>query len=332
MSDTSAARGKAGTVGERQRIGGLAGPPIRHRALAHCALVLGIAACATQNGEAPVTIEQTQLQAGDYTYEVRRAGDGDDLVILLHGFPETSHMWLPLLEHLAENGYTAVAPDLLGYSPGARPEGAEHYAHPAMAADILAMADALGRDRFHLVGHDHGAGLGWYMAGRHAERIVSWTALSVPHVDAFVDAIASNAEQRERSGYMQFFRQVGTAEAALSADDFAALRNIWSDSTPEQVEEYVRVLRQPGALTGALNWYRGGLTEDREPVGRISVPTLLIWGNRDQAIGRPGVTATPPLMAGAYRLVELDAGHWLIQEAEADVLRETLAHLRQFAN
>ena len=278
-----------------------------------------------------MTVAQTQLSVGEYTYDVRRAGDGDDLVILLHGFPETSHMWLPLLEQLAANGYTAIAPDLKGYSPGARPEGAEHYAHATMAADILAMADALGQERFHLVGHDHGAGLGWFMAGRHADRLTSWSALSVPHIDAFAQAIAGNAEQRERSQYMTFFRQVGTAEAALSANDFAALRNIWSASAPEQVEEYVRVLKQPGALTGALNWYRGGLTVDRQPVGRISVPTLLIWGNQDQAIGRPGVTATPPLMDGPYRLVELDVGHWLIQEAEADVLRETLAHLKEFA-
>tara|TARA_B100002003_G_scaffold203855_2_gene196666 strand:- start:12914 stop:13753 length:840 start_codon:yes stop_codon:yes gene_type:complete len=278
-----------------------------------------------------MTIEITQMSVGEYTYDVRRAGAGDDLVILLHGFPETSHMWMPLLEHLAANGYTVLAPDLKGYSPGARPEGAEHYAHPVMATDILAMADALGKDRFHLVGHDHGAGLGWYMAGRHADRIISWTALSVPHIDAFGQAIASNPEQQERSQYMQFFRQVGTAETALSNNDFAALHNIWSASAPEQVEEYVRVLRQPGALTGALNWYRGGLTEDRQPIGRVSVPTLMIWGNQDQAIGRPGVDATPPLMEGPYRLVELDSGHWLIQEAEAEVLRETLAHLTEFS-
>ena len=277
-----------------------------------------------------MTVEETQMSVGEHTYDIRRAGDGGELVILLHGFPETSHMWLPLLEHLAANGYTALAPDLRGYSPGARPAAAEHYSHEAMAGDILAMADALGRDRFHLVGHDHGAGLGWHMAGRHAERLMSWTALSVPHVDAFLQAIATNAEQRQRSGYMDFFRQVGTAEAALSANDFAAMRNIWTASAPEQVEEYLRVLRQPGALTGALNWYRGGFTEERQAVGQVSVPTLLIWGNQDQAIGRPGVTATPPLMDGPYRLLELDAGHWLIQEAEADVLRETLAHIEEF--
>jgi pimeloyl-ACP methyl ester carboxylesterase len=299
--------------------------------LALCILAISLAACANLTGGFDMTIQDTQMDVGEYTYEVRRAGRGDELVILLHGFPETSHMWLPMLEALAESGYTALAPDLKGYSPGARPEGAEQYAHPVMAKDILAMADALGKDRFHLVGHDHGAGLGWYMVGRHADRIISWTALSVPHIDAFGDAIANNAEQRERSQYMQFFRQVGVAEAAMSDNDFAALKNVWNASPPEQVEEYMRVFRQPGALTGALNWYRGALTDERQPIGKISVPTLMIWGNQDQAIGRPGVDATPPLMDGPYRLVELDAGHWLIQEAEADVLRETLAHLKAFA-
>ena len=305
--------------------------PMARRTFAVLFLALTVATCTNLKGDPGMAIEQTQMTVGDYTYDVRRAGNGDELVILLHGFPETSHMWLPLLEHLAANGYTALAPDLRGYSTGARPPEAEHYSYDAMAQDILAMADALGRDRFHLVGHDHGAGLGWVMAGRHADRLISWTALSVPHVDAFGQAIANNAEQRERSGYMQFFRQVGTAEAALSANDFAAMRNIWTASPPEQVEEYLRVFRQPGALTGALNWYRGALTPDRGPVGNVSVPTLLIWGNQDQAIGRPGVDATPPLMDGPYRLLELDAGHWLIQEAPADVLRETLAHLQAFA-
>lgn len=277
-----------------------------------------------------MAIESTSMNTGEYSYDVRHAGTGDTLVILLHGFPETSHMWIPLLEHLAANGYSVLAPDLKGYSPGARPVGAEHYAHPVMAKDILAMADALGADRFHLVGHDHGAGLGWYMVGPHADRIISWTALSVPHIDAFGQAIANDPEQQERSQYMQFFQQVGTAEAALAENDFAALRSVWSASSPEQVEEYLRVLRQPEALTGALNWYRGGLTADRQPVGQVGVPTLMIWGNQDEAIGRPGVDATPPLMDGPYRLVELDAGHWLIQEAGADVLRETLAHLQEF--
>lgn len=287
-----------------------------------------LAACATIDGGEEMGLRFEPLNVGEFTYDVRRAGAGDELVILLHGFPETSHMWIPLIEHLAANGYTAVAPDLRGYSAGARPEGAENYGYPVMGEDIVQMATQLGYERFHLVGHDHGAGLGWMIVGLHADRISSWTSLSIPHIDAFGAALASNAEQRERSQYMNFFRQVGVAENALSGNDFAALRGVWNESPPEQVEEYLRVLTQPGALTGALNWYRGALTDETQSVGKVSVPTVLIWGNQDQAIGRPGVDMAPEYMDGPYRLIELDAGHWLIQEDEETVLRETLAHIQ----
>ena len=241
-------------------------------------------------------------------------------------------MWIPLLEHLSANGYRAIAPDLRGYSRGARPDGAENYSYPAMANDVLGVAEALGSERFHLVGHDHGAGLGWFVAGNHANRIASWSALSVPHIDAFGNAIATNPEQSERSQYILFFQQEGAAEKMLSDNDFAGLKAVWNQSSPEQIEEYLRVFEQPGALTGALNWYRGmtAVGADRQPIGEVTVPTILIWGNQDQAIGRPGVDATPPLMTGPYRLIELDVGHWLIQAAESKVLNEITEHLKAF--
>lgn len=307
---------------------GLNTTPLTLRILLATCGVLFLVACTTLTGGETTVIESKPMNTGDYTYDVRIADGGGDLVILLHGFPETSHMWLPLLGQLADNGYTAIAPDLMGYSPGARPQGTEHYAYPKMAQDILAMADSLGKPAFHLVGHDHGAALGWVMAGLHADRLLSWTALSVPHIDAFAEAMASNPEQQQRSQYMTFFRQVGVAEQTMSDNDFAALRQVWNESSPEQIAEYLRVLSQPGALTGALNWYRGALTEDRDLVGEITVPTLMIWGRQDQAIGRAGVDAPPPLMKGPYRLVELEAGHWLIQEAEEAVLAEVLRHIQ----
>ena len=279
-----------------------------------------------------MTINESQAEIDSLSFDVRSSGEEGELVVLLHGFPETSHMWIPLLEHLGANGYRAIAPDLRGYSRGARPEGAENYNYATMAADVLGVAEAFGSERFHLVGHDHGAGLGWFVVGNNHSRIASWSALSVPHIDAFGNAIATNPEQSERSQYILFFQQEGAAEMALSDNDYAGLQAVWNQSSEEQVEEYLRVFRQPGALTGALNWYRGITLggERRQPIGDVSVPTILIWGNQDQAIGRPGVDATPPLMTGPYRLIELDVGHWLIQEAEAKVLSEITDHIRAF--
>ena len=145
-----------------------------------------------------MTIIERQIEINSFTFDVRSSGDEGELVILLHGFPETSHMWIPLLEHLGSNGYRAIAPDLRGYSRGARPEGAENYSYTTMVDDVLGIAEAFDSERFHLVGHDHGAGLGWFVAGTHDNRIASWSALSVPHIDAFGNAIATNPEQSER--------------------------------------------------------------------------------------------------------------------------------------
>jgi pimeloyl-ACP methyl ester carboxylesterase len=278
-----------------------------------------------------ITIRDTA--ANGMSFRCREAGPaGGEPVILLHGFPETSHMWTGLMPKLAEAGYRCLAPDQRGYSPGARPEGVGHYRYQDTAADVIALADAVGFGRFHLIGHDWGAGCGWSVVALHPERLLSWAALSVPHVAAFGRAIRENEDQKNRSQYVQFFQAPGVAEAALSANGFERLKGIWSQSTPEEVAEYLSVFSQPGALTGALNWYRGSRgidpQDDAVTFGPVTVPTLFIWGNQDMAIGRAGVEAAAAYMKGPYRFVELDAGHWLIQEAPGRVTEEILAHLR----
>src|SRR5574339_996924 len=113
----------------------------------------------------PAQITVADLHANGMTFRVRKAGDTGEPVVLLHGFPETSHMWLQLIPKLVEAGYRCVAPDQRGYSPGARPADVEAYAYRALASDVFALADAAGFDRFHLVGHDWGALVGWAALG-----------------------------------------------------------------------------------------------------------------------------------------------------------------------
>jgi pimeloyl-ACP methyl ester carboxylesterase len=242
-------------------------------------------------------------------------------------------MWIGLLERLEAEGYRCLAPDQRGYSPGARPEGAENYHYTHMASDVFALADAWGVERFHLVGHDWGAGAGWASVAVNPGRILSWSALSVPHMAAFGKAIREVPEQQQKSTYVTVFQQPGVAEAALSANDFAPLKGIWSESPPDQVAEYVDVFTQPGALTAALNWYRGSRGLDPEDpevgFGPVDVPTLLIWGNNDMAIGRQAVENAAAFMTGPYKFVELDAGHWLIQEQPQRVGDEILAHVER---
>jgi pimeloyl-ACP methyl ester carboxylesterase len=278
-----------------------------------------------------MSITVREIPANGMAFRCREAAGTGEPVLLLHGFPETSHMWLPLMDRLHAKGYRCLAPDQRGYSPGARPEGADHYRYIDTASDALALADAWGADRFHLIGHDWGAGCGWSVVAVKPERVLSWTALSVPHVAAFGRAIRTDPDQQQKSQYVTFFQQPGAAEALFAANDYAALKGIWSKSSPEEVQEYLSVFKQPGALTTALNWYRGSRGIDpHDPevaFGPVATPTLMIWGNEDMAIGRTAVAAAADYMKGPYRFVELDAGHWLMQEAPDRVADEVMVHL-----
>ena len=277
-----------------------------------------------------------EIAANGMTFHSRLAGmenTSGEPVILLHGFPETSAMWTDPMARLAGEGYRCFAPDQRGYSPGARPEQVESYTYDLLASDVVALADAQGFRRFHLIGHDWGSIVGWEVIRTNPDRVQSWTAMSVPHVDAFTAAIADDPDQQQRSQYIGWFLQKGVAEDMLAGNDFAGLRAAWASIPANLVEEYLKVFSVPGAVTAGLNWYRANARlldkrDRKDKFGPFSHPALVIWGNQDIAVGRAGVERTAQYMRGPYRLVEMDAGHWLIQEAPDRVYQEILAHLR----
>ena len=274
------------------------------------------------------------LDANGHTFRVRFAGfNGDssrEAVILLHGFPVTSAMWLPLIEPLAAAGYRVIAPDQRGYSPGARPEGFEHYRTDTLKEDILAIADALALEQFHLVGHDWGAVAGWVTVMAAPQRITSWTGLSVAHPAAFFDAIQNDPDQQARSRYVMLFVTPWLPEALFTNNDQAFLRTLYRNMSNEQRGEYLAMFAEPGAMTAALNWYRASAIAPQTLADRaleVSTPTLFIWGNQDEAIAASGVANQARYMKGPYRLIELDASHWLVTDAADTVLAELLDHL-----
>lgn len=283
-----------------------------------------------------MTITIRNLEANGMTFRCREAGTRGEPVLLLHGFPETSHMWTRLMPALVEAGYRCLAPDQRGYSAGARPEGIENYRTELLVSDALALMDAWGATgKFHLVAHDWGAGVGWRVVAGHPERIASWTSLSIPHPASYGRAFREDPEQQEKSQYILFFQEPGAAEAAMSADNWAMLRSVWDKSDAEEVAEYMDTFTRPGAMTAALNWYRaafggGTLQDDSANEFKVALPTLTIWGNQDQAVGRATTKSHNQYMTGYNRFVEMDAGHWLVQEKFEDVKGEVLAHLKRF--
>jgi pimeloyl-ACP methyl ester carboxylesterase len=250
------------------------------------------------------------------------AGNGpESAVILLHGFPQDRRCWERVAPALAAAGYRVLAPDLRGYSPGARPAARSAYRNSQLASDVLALADAAGAERFHLAGHDWGAALAWYVAGQHPGRVISLAALSVPHPQAFVRAMISGS-QAARSWYMAAWQLPWLPERALSRRDGRALRDMMvrSGLDPASADRYAARARDPGGLRGPLNWYRAMPFSLREPAGRVRVPTVFAWGNRDRFVSRAAARLCGHYVTGPYRFAELDgASHWLPEQAPDQV-------------
>ena len=258
-----------------------------------------------------------QVSVGDLTFDVSVSQPDSSptgTVLMLHGFPESRASWRTVADLLRDAGYATIAPDQRGYSAGARPVEIDAYQLDELVADVIGICDAFGLDRVHLVGHDWGAIVAWTVAARHPDQISSLTALSVPHPAAFAWARSEDPDQRERSGYMEYFQTPDEPEFNLLAGDAAALRMGFGDAVPAEVaDQHVRVLTAPGAMTAALNWYRAPAPVEDAPI--VDVPTTFVWSSGDIAIARAGAERCGEFVRGDYRFIEIpDASHWLPDE------------------
>jgi pimeloyl-ACP methyl ester carboxylesterase len=280
----------------------------------------------------PGAIENKHITVGDLTFDARVAGpDEGEVVFLLHGFPQTSHEWRDVMPGLGRAGYRAVAPDQRGYSPGARPDAIEDYSIALLVLDVIGMADALGADRFHIVGHDWGAAVAWGVATAFAGRVVTATPMSVPHPDAFATLLADEtSDQYAASAYFETFSQPDFEDTML-ANNAALFRSFFPGIDPAAVDEYLRVLGTKEALGAALNWYRANVA-DRNlsggPIGPTPVPTMFIWSDRDTALVREGAELTASYVTGPYRFEIIEGiDHWIVDREPARVTELLLQHL-----
>jgi pimeloyl-ACP methyl ester carboxylesterase len=265
-----------------------------------------------------------ELEVGPFVFDARVAGPPDgDVVLLLHGFPQTSWEWRHQLEAVAARGYRAVAPDQRGYSPRARPLEVEAYHPERLVEDVIGIVDALDAGRVHLVGHDFGGLVAWHTAARHADRLATVTVVSTPHPRVMARSILEGGEQREKSSYMLFFRSPD-AEPYFLDNDAAGLRQVYASSGLTDADDYLRVLTQPGALTAALNWYRALDRDVIERMGPITTPTLYVWSTEDPALGRDAAEATGAHVDGSFRFEVLDGVGHFVPELAPDALNRLL--------
>jgi pimeloyl-ACP methyl ester carboxylesterase len=273
---------------------------------------------------------------GDFTrdglvFDVRDAGPVDGTpVVLLHGFPQSSRTWDAVSPLLHARGYRTIAPDQRGYSPRARPGPRRAYRQSELIADVVGLVDAVGVGPVHLVGHDWGGVVAWGVAAERPGLLRSLTALSVPHPAAMAKAMVTS-DQALRSYYMALFQLPLLPERLLLSGGGNPLRRSLRGGglSQEAAAHYVSRMREPGALSAALGWYRALPWSTRDPVGTVRVPTLHVWSTGDAFLGRVSIEATRQYVDAPYRLEVLeDVTHWIPELAPDRVAELVTAHVR----
>jgi len=274
-------------------------------------------------------------------FDVRDEGPADgEVVVLLHGFPQDATAWDQVVPHLHAAGLRTLAPDQRGYSPRARPAGRDAYRLREVVADTIALLDAAGAERAHIVGHDWGGAVVWAATARYPERFSSAVVVSTPHPAAIGHA-TTHGLQALRSWYIGLFQLPVLPEIVVPPGLGVALRA--SGLPDDRTEHYMRRMREPGAFSAALGWYRAlgsGLARTLprllNPRDARSAndgarerphwegPTTYVWGRGDVALGRAAAEHTGRFVRGEYRFVELDAGHWLPETRPVDVAEAIL--------
>src|SRR5215472_15421039 len=257
----------------------------------------------SQAQTAPTSFRDQYAEINGVRLHYVSAGGGT-LILFLHGFPE---FWYEWRNQLAEFGrdHLAVAPDMRGYNLSDKPEALDQYLMPVLVEDVRALADRLAhRRKFVLVGHDWGGAVAWAFAIAHPEMLEKLVIINAPHPGVFHKLLASDPAQQKASSYMLMFRG-GQAEQTLSADNYSQLVRIVLGEglqkgifTENDRAAYIEAWWQPGGLTGGLNYYRanrvGPPLQDGTPARGnfaidaakliVSVPTLVIWGEKDTAL------------------------------------------------
>lgn len=263
---------------------------------------------------------------------VVQAGPVDGpLVILLHGFPEFWYGWKQQIDALAEAGFRVWVPDQRGYNISDKPTGIDAYGLDSLVADVVGLIDASGRQKAVLVGHDWGAAVAWWTAVSFPDRVERLVVLNVPHPIVMKRYAIRNLGQMLRSWYIGFFQLPWLPEVVVQLGNWAFLAQTMRRSsqrgtfTEADLQQYRAAWSQPGAAKAMINWYRASFRKPpaRRASIRVTVPTLLIWGVRDQFLKREMAQLSIDLCDnGRVEFIE-DATHW-VQHEEAKRVNELI--------
>jgi pimeloyl-ACP methyl ester carboxylesterase len=275
-----------------------------------------------------IPLEAGMLETNGIRLHVVQAGPRDGApVVLLHGFPEFWWTWHAQIAALSQAGFRVIAPDQRGFDLSDKPPRIEDYRSEQRRADILGLLDTLGHPRVSIAGHDFGAFVAWGLAIHHGERLRKLVVMNVAHPKVYASPPPGRPETV--NWFRTFFRLPWLPElVGRSGNWFLLSRNLVKSSQPGTFAEpatsyYKQAWAQPGAFHSMLDWYRATALYPYDPSGeqRVSVPTRIVWGERD-LFNDPSFAEPSLAFCDDAKLVRMpDAGHWLIHEKPDEISR-----------
>ncbi|MDJ0532690.1 MAG: alpha/beta hydrolase [Xenococcaceae cyanobacterium MO_207.B15] len=248
-------------------------------------------------------------------------GEGT-LMLFLHGFPEFWYSWRHQIAEFAPD-YKVVALDLPGYNDSEKPKERKAYQITELLKDIEGVIRGLGYDRCILVGHDWGGMLAWIFAYAHPEMVEKLIVMNLPHPAKFAEALRTNPQQMLRSWYVLLFQLPLLPEFLCRVNNYRMIAALFVKTaidktafTPEDLEAYKKAAAKPGALTAMLNYYRSnflGIFKQQEWTV-LQVPTLMIWGEKDTALGKELTYNTKAYVKDFQINYIPNCSHWVQQE------------------
>jgi pimeloyl-ACP methyl ester carboxylesterase len=281
-----------------------------------------------------ITFDYAQI--GGVKLHYAKAGEGQKLILLLHGFPECWYSWRHQLAALSDY-YTVVAPDMRGYNLSDKPGHVDDYKISKLVDDVTGLIHHFGREQAAVIGHDWGAAVAWALAERYPNYVGKLGALQVPPTSVWRKNLS--LKQLAASWYMFFFQLPWLPEMLLNLDHHALLKRSLRTSTAEpnvftkeDIAVYEEAWSQPGALSAMINYYRAivlsRFTRSAAETRKIDVPTLFIYGEKDFAILRETVKNIRDVVDGELEEFFIPtSGHWVQQEAAetvTEIIREFL--------
>lgn len=240
-----------------------------------------------------------------------------EAVLLLHGFPQSSHAWKAEAERLAKDGFYAVAPDMRGYGRSDKPHAVSAYKGERLALDVKEIVAALGKERVNVVAHDWGGVVGWMAVARYPELFTRHVSINGPHPDQMKRALKSSQKQRSKSWYIFFFQLPFLPETFLKTE--RAMKTVFASAKPgalsaDDLRTYIEQARAPGGARAMINYYRASARFGGKKLPKVTVPTLVLWGDNDVALG-PEVIARLDERVETLKIEHFpNASHWVIED------------------